>query len=58
MDNPSSEREADPSGRSWLVGTNMTKWLCRLSLRANRAQGPFTTKFYNEQDPNDSNGRM
>jgi hypothetical protein len=36
----------------------MTKWLCRLSLQADRAKGPFTTKFYNERDPNDSDGRM
>lgn len=39
-------------------GTNMTKWLCRLSLKAERAHGPFTTKFYNEEDPNESDGRM
>jgi DMSO/TMAO reductase YedYZ molybdopterin-dependent catalytic subunit len=39
-------------------GTNMTKWLCRLSLQPDRAQGPFTTTFYNERDPTDSNGRM
>jgi DMSO/TMAO reductase YedYZ molybdopterin-dependent catalytic subunit len=39
-------------------GTNMTKWLCRLSLHHDRAQGPFTTTFYNEKDPNDSDGRM
>jgi DMSO/TMAO reductase YedYZ molybdopterin-dependent catalytic subunit len=35
-------------------GTNMTKWLCRLSLQADPAPGPFTTTFYNENDPNDS----
>ncbi|KUJ13726.1 molybdopterin binding oxidoreductase [Mollisia scopiformis] len=29
-------------------GTNMTKWICRISLQAERAGGPFTTKFYNE----------
>ena len=39
-------------------GTNMTKWLCRLSLQPDRAQRPFTTTFYNERDPTDSNGRM
>jgi DMSO/TMAO reductase YedYZ molybdopterin-dependent catalytic subunit len=26
-------------------GTNMTKWLCRLSLQPHRAPGPFTTIF-------------
>jgi len=39
-------------------GTNSTKWLCRLSLQATRAPGPFTTKFYNEEDPNESKGVM
>ena len=39
-------------------GTNMTKWLCRLSLQGHRAQGPFTTRFYNEEDPNESDGRV
>ncbi|KAN0110781.1 molybdopterin binding oxidoreductase [Hyaloscypha variabilis] len=39
-------------------GTNSTKWLCRLSLQNSRAPGPFTTKFYNEQDPKESDGRM
>lgn len=28
-------------------GTNSTKWLCKLSLQDTRAQGPFTTTFYN-----------
>jgi len=37
-------------------GTNSTKWLCRLTLQDRRASGPFTTKFYNETDPNDSSG--
>ena len=32
-------------------GTNSTKWLCRLSLQSERAQGPFTTIYYNEIDP-------
>ncbi|KAL1636596.1 hypothetical protein SLS56_001181 [Neofusicoccum ribis] len=32
-------------------GTNMTKWLCRLSLQARRAPSPFTTVWYNERDP-------
>lgn len=39
-------------------GTNMTKWLCKLSLHSHRAQGPFTTTFYNEIDPTDPNGGM
>ena len=30
-------------------GTNMTKWLCRLSARAERADSPFTTVWYNEE---------
>jgi DMSO/TMAO reductase YedYZ molybdopterin-dependent catalytic subunit len=38
-------------------GTNMTKWLCRLSLRKERAPGPFTTTFYNELDPEDPTGK-
>jgi DMSO/TMAO reductase YedYZ molybdopterin-dependent catalytic subunit len=28
-------------------GTNMTKWLCRLSIRGRRANSPFTTVWYN-----------
>jgi DMSO/TMAO reductase YedYZ molybdopterin-dependent catalytic subunit len=31
-------------------GTNSTKWLCRLSLQAERAFGPYTTRFYNTPD--------
>ncbi|KAH3976153.1 hypothetical protein HBI24_127300 [Parastagonospora nodorum] len=31
-------------------GTNSTKWLCRLSVQGERAQGPYTTRFYNEVD--------
>ncbi|WYZ45667.1 hypothetical protein EsH8_VIII_000983 [Colletotrichum jinshuiense] len=38
-------------------GTNMTKWLCRLSLRNKRAEGPYTTIFYNELDPTDPGGK-
>lgn len=34
-------------------GTNSTKWLCRISVRENRAPGPFTTIFYNETDSKD-----
>lgn len=37
-------------------GTNMTKWLCRLSLQDQRAPGPFTTRWYNEPDPADPSG--
>jgi DMSO/TMAO reductase YedYZ molybdopterin-dependent catalytic subunit len=37
-------------------GTNSTKWLCRISVQAVRAPGPFTTVFYNEQDPTDPHG--
>jgi DMSO/TMAO reductase YedYZ molybdopterin-dependent catalytic subunit len=32
-------------------GTNMTKWLCRLSVQADRAPGPFTNEWYNEPKP-------
>ncbi|KAF2830921.1 molybdopterin binding oxidoreductase [Ophiobolus disseminans] len=35
-------------------GTNSTKWLCRLSVQGMRAPGPYTTAFYNEVDPRDS----
>jgi len=37
-------------------GTNMTKWLCRLSVQDRRAPGPFATRWYNESDPGDSSG--
>ncbi|KAI1613249.1 Oxidoreductase, molybdopterin-binding domain-containing protein [Exophiala viscosa] len=37
-------------------GTNSTKWLCKISLQSVRAPGPFTTVFYNEQDPTDPHG--
>ncbi|KAK4947520.1 hypothetical protein LTR10_013465 [Elasticomyces elasticus] len=37
-------------------GTNSTKWLCKISLQAARAPGPFTTVFYNEQDPGGPHG--
>lgn len=32
-------------------GTNMTKWLCRLTLQPERAPSPFTTIWYNEEAP-------
>ncbi|SPO04122.1 related to sulfite oxidase and related enzymes [Cephalotrichum gorgonifer] len=38
-------------------GTNMTKWLCRLTLEDRRAAGPYTTTFYNEIDPADPSGK-
>ena len=34
-------------------GTNSTKWLSKLELQDKRAEGPFTTKFYNERNPPD-----
>lgn len=37
-------------------GTNSTKWLCKLTLEDKRAQGPYTTTFYNEIDPEDPKG--
>ncbi|PCD27132.1 hypothetical protein AU210_013547 [Fusarium oxysporum f. sp. radicis-cucumerinum] len=37
-------------------GTNSTKWLCRLTLENRRAEGPYTTTFYNELDPTDPKG--
>ncbi|KAH7396485.1 Oxidoreductase, molybdopterin-binding domain-containing protein [Phaeosphaeria sp. MPI-PUGE-AT-0046c] len=33
-----------------FFGTNSTKWLARLEVRAQRASGPYTTTFYNERD--------
>lgn len=33
-------------------GTNSTKWLCKLSCEAERAKGPFTTRWYNEKTQN------
>ena len=37
-------------------GTNSTKWLCKLSVQAKRAPGPYTTTFYNEKDPMNPQG--
>ena len=34
-------------------GTNSTKWLSKLEVQDRRAEGPFTTKFYNERYPSD-----
>lgn len=39
-------------------GTNSTKWLCKLSLRQERAPGPYTTRFYNVKDPEDPSGTL
>lgn len=33
---------------AWF-GTNMTKWLCRISAQSRRADSPFTTDWYNEE---------
>ena len=32
-------------------GTNSTKWLSKITLQDRRATGPYTTTFYNEDDP-------
>ncbi|ORX95256.1 Oxidoreductase, molybdopterin-binding domain-containing protein [Clohesyomyces aquaticus] len=40
-----------------FFGTNSTKWLCRISVQRERAPGPYTTRFYNEIDPEDPEGR-
>lgn len=32
-------------------GTNSTKWLCKLSMQAERSKSPYTTRWYNEIDP-------
>jgi DMSO/TMAO reductase YedYZ molybdopterin-dependent catalytic subunit len=34
-----------------FYGTNSVKWLTRISLAAERAQGAFTTRWYNDPDP-------
>jgi DMSO/TMAO reductase YedYZ molybdopterin-dependent catalytic subunit len=34
-------------------GTNSVKWVCRFEVRDSRAQGPYTTKWYNEIQSND-----
>ena len=41
-----------------FFGTNSTKWLCRLSLQAGRAPGPYTTRFYNTPDMESSDGQL
>ena len=39
-------------------GTNSTKWICMLDVRFKRAECRiFTTKFYNEVDPTDREGK-
>lgn len=39
-------------------GTNSTKWLCKISLQAERAPGPYTTRFYNVEDQDDPQRRV
>lgn len=39
-------------------GTNSTKWLSKISLQSRRATGPYTTKFYNEPDPESPEGAL
>lgn len=39
-------------------GTNSTKWLSKLTLREGRAPGPYTTRFYNIDDPSHVDRRM
>jgi DMSO/TMAO reductase YedYZ molybdopterin-dependent catalytic subunit len=34
-----------------FYGTNSVKWLTRISLAQTRAVGPFTTRWYNDPDP-------
>jgi DMSO/TMAO reductase YedYZ molybdopterin-dependent catalytic subunit len=34
-----------------FYGTNSVKWLSRITLAAERAQGAFTTRWYNDPDP-------
>jgi len=34
-------------------GTNSTKWLCRLTVQADRAPSPYTTTFYNTENHED-----
>jgi DMSO/TMAO reductase YedYZ molybdopterin-dependent catalytic subunit len=38
-------------------GTNSTKWLCRISVQRGRAMGVYTTRFYNEVDPEGGEAR-
>jgi DMSO/TMAO reductase YedYZ molybdopterin-dependent catalytic subunit len=37
-----------------FYGTNSVKWLTRLTLAQGRAQGPFTTRWYNDSRPDES----
>lgn len=39
-------------------GTNSTKWVTRLTVQDRRAEGPFTTVFYNEVVPGGSGGEV
>jgi DMSO/TMAO reductase YedYZ molybdopterin-dependent catalytic subunit len=38
-------------------GTNSTKWLSKLTLSEQRASGPYTTTFYNIEDPDSETGK-
>jgi DMSO/TMAO reductase YedYZ molybdopterin-dependent catalytic subunit len=37
-------------------GTNSVKWLCRIELTDRRAEGPFTTRYYNDEPGVDREG--
>lgn len=37
-------------------GTNAVKWLCKVDVREGRAPGVFTTRFYNQRDPEGGGG--
>lgn len=39
-------------------GTNSTKWISKIELRAHRATGPYVTTFYNEPDPEGPKGAV
>ena len=38
--------------------TNSTKWMSKIILQDHRAEGPFTTRFYNEPDPGNFEGSL
>ena len=57
-----SELPAERGGPVKLVvpgwfGTNSTKWLCRLEVRHERAEGEFVGRFYSEEVPEEDLGR-
>jgi len=37
-----------------FYGTNSVKWLRKIEIRSERAPGPFTTKWYNDPEPDGS----